>query len=404
MKDEKRKVVVTGLGITCAIGNNLEEAKRNLEAGKTGIDKITLFDSEKLTTHMFGEVKDDMVYRERELNKPSRMELIAEKLVKQLLDDSGITEQEIEALDDKAMMSMATSVGSNTHLIEYTSDIAEGAYFPERFANYPKYMMNIFQEKLKLGGQYFINNSACSAGTTAICTAFSKIRSGECDLAVVVGIDPATEFSTYGFNSMKNMNSGVCTPFDKDRTGINIGEGGGIMLLESLEHAKAREAKIYAEVLGYGIGNDAYHRTSPDPTGEGAYRTMQMALKDAEITPDEIDYVNAHGTGTEHNDSMELIAMEKLFSESRNKPVVGSTKDLTGHCLAAAGMVEAVFCVLSINEKKAWGNNHLTNPEVAEMVELLNEPYRLKNVRNVMSNSFAFAGNSSSIVMSEFNG
>ena len=296
---------------------------------------------------------------------------------------------------------MATSVGSNTHLIEYTSDIAEGKYIPQRFADYPKYMVKPFQDKLRIGGQYFINNSACSAGTTAICTAFSKIRSGECDLAVVVGIDPATEFSTYGFNSMKNMNKGVCTPFDKNRTGINLGEGGAILLLESYEHAKERNANILAEVYGYGIGNDAYHRTSPDPTGEGAYRTMKMALKDAGLEPEDIDYVNAHGTGTEHNDAMELKAMEMLFEGNKEKPVVGSTKDLTGHCLAAAGMVEAAFCVMAINDKKVWGNNHLTEAEDTENAELLNKPYRDKNVRYAMSNSFAFAGHSSSIIIGQ---
>ena len=182
---------------------------------------------------------------------------------------------------------------------------------------------------------------------------------------------------------MKNMNKGVCTPFDKNRTGINLGEGGAILLLESYEHAKERNANILAEVYGYGIGNDAYHRTSPDPTGE------------------DIDYVNAHGTGTEHNDAMELKAMEMLFEGNKEKPVVGSTKDLTGHCLAAAGMVEAAFCVMAINDKKVWGNNHLTEAEDTENAELLNKPYREKNVRYAMSNSFAFAGHSSSIIIGQ---
>jgi len=343
VESNKQRVVITGLGITCAIGNNKEEVLKSLYEGKTGVGKITLFEAEKLTSDMFGEVKADIPYRVRELDKPSRMEILTDRLIDQLLEDSGITAEEIDSLDERAIMSMATSVGSNTHLIEYTSDIAEGKYIPQRFADYPKYMVKPFQDKLRIGGQYFINNSACSAGTTAICTAFSKIRSGECDLAVVVGIDPATEFSTYGFNSMKNMNKGVCTPFDKNRTGINLGEGGAILLLESYEHAKERNANILAEVYGYGIGNDAYHRTSPDPTGEGAYRTMKMALKDAGLEPEDIDYVNAHGTGTEHNDAMELKAMEMLFEGNKEKPVVGSTKDLTGHCLAAAGMVEAAF-------------------------------------------------------------
>jgi len=401
VESNKQRVVITGLGITCAIGNNKEEVLKSLYEGKTGVGKITLFEAEKLTSEMFGEVKADIPYRVRELDRPSRMEILTDRLIDQLLEDSGITAEEIDSLDERAIMSMATSVGSNTHLIEYTSDIAEGKYIPQRFADYPKYMVKPFQDKLKIGGQYFINNSACSAGTTAICTAFSKIRSGECDLAVVVGIDPATEFSTYGFNSMKNMNKGVCTPFDKNRTGINLGEGGAILLLESYEHAKERNANILAEVYGYGIGNDAYHRTSPDPTGEGAYRTMKMALKDAGLKPEDIDYVNAHGTGTEHNDAMELKAMEMLFEGNKEKPVVGSTKDLTGHCLAAAGMVEAAFCVMAINDKKVWGNNHLTEAEDTENAELLNKPYRDKNVRYAMSNSFAFAGHSSSIIIGQ---
>lgn len=397
----KQRVVVTGLGITCAIGNHVGQVVESLLNGVTGIDKITLFESDKLHTDMFGEIKDNIVYRQRDFNEASRIEIIIEKLVQQMLADSGITIDEIEALEERAMLSMATSVGSNTHVVEYTNDIAEGKYVPERLAYFPNYLLKEFQDCLKIGGAYFVNTSACSAGTSAICTAFSKIRSGACDLAVVVGVDPATEFSTYGFNSMKNMNKDVCRPFDKNRSGINLGEGGAIMLLESYEHAAARDAKIYSEILGYGLGNDAYHRTSPDPSGEGAYRTMKMALADAQLRPDDITYVNAHGTGTELNDAMELKAMEKVFAEASSRPVVGSTKDLTGHCLAAAGMVEAVVCVLAIAEKKAWGNNHLEQAEETVSIELLNEPYREMDVRYVMSNSFAFAGHSASIIMGQ---
>ena len=401
-QNKKNRVVITGVGMTCAIGKNISEVTESLIHGNGGIRRITLFDSEKLHTDLFGELQDDIVYRERDFAKPTRVETIIDKLISQMLEDSGITLQEIENLNQRAMLSMATSVGSNTHVIEYVNDIAENKYIPERLAHFPNYLLREFQNRLKIAGPYFVNTSACSAGTTAICTAFSRIRNGKSDLSVVVGVDPATEFSTYGFNSMKNMNKEICKPFDKMRSGINIGEGGGIMLLESLEHAIARHAKIYGEIMGYGIGNDAYHRTSPDPSGEGAYRSMKMALQDAELQASDISYVNAHGTGTQLNDAMEINAMEKIFANVGSKPAVNSTKDLTGHCLAAAGMVEAIICALAIKEQKAWGNNHLDQPEKTKSFYLINKPFEERDIRYAMSNSFAFAGHSASVILGKY--
>jgi 3-oxoacyl-[acyl-carrier-protein] synthase II len=256
---------------------------------------------------------------------------------------------------------------------------------------------NIYKlpKKLKIKGPVFVNTSACAAGTTAIGTAYSLVNSGICDMVITGGIDPLTEFSSYGFHSLQNLSSTPCRPFDKDRDGITLGEGGALFVLESYESAQKRNAKMYCEVLGYGLGNDAYHATSPDPSGDGAYRVMTQALNQADIAPAEIDYINTHGTGTEINDSMEIKAIERLTSECH----VNSIKSQVGHCLAAAGAVEFAATVLSIENSYVYPNINICNPiNSLEEVKLSAELVQ-KDIHYALSNSFAFAGNAASIVV-----
>lgn len=393
------RVVVTAIGGYCCVGNNAQEIYRSIINGETGIGPISLFDSSGLLTNYDAEIKEDLVFRTRDMKENSRMECIIEKLIDEMLIDSTLTKKDFEKEYERCILSMATSVGTNTQIIEYVDEKKIGEYNPQRLSFFPEYIFSKINEKLGILGSFYVNTSACSAGTTAIGTAFSKIRNGSADMAVVLGADPMTEFSIYGFNSMKNMSPSVCKPFDQNNDGINIGEGGAILLLESYEHAKARNAKIYCEVYGYGLGNDAYHKTSPDPTGLGALRTMQMALDDAGVNAEFVDYINMHGTGTKQNDSMELKAAEMLFSEKVEKTIVSSTKSATGHCLAAAGTIEAMFCALAVQSNIAYGNISIKNKQNSKKLAILGRESIVHNIRFALSTSFAFAGNSSAVLL-----
>jgi 3-oxoacyl-[acyl-carrier-protein] synthase II len=265
------------------------------------------------------------------------------------------------------------------------------------FTNYAK-------EILGVKGASEIISASCASGTTAAGMALDYIRAGLCDCAVVGGVDSLSIVTAYGFNSLKSLSGGVCNPFDEERDGINIGECGALFLFESLEHAQKRNAKIYCEVAGYALGNDAYHITSPEPNGEGAYNTMKAALDDAGIKATDIDYINAHGTGTTINDSMETKAIEKLFANVGKNIAVSSTKSLIGHCMGASGAVELASIILSMQYKKYIPMPNLKkNILNAENIQVSNKTFDL-NIDYAISNSFAFSGNSAALIVKSFKG
>ncbi|WOO38571.1 beta-ketoacyl-[acyl-carrier-protein] synthase family protein [Anaerocolumna sp. AGMB13020] len=386
MSTEKR-VVVTGISVMAANGNNIDEFNENAVRGIGGIKKTTLFPTDKIRTDYFGQVNKTYIYEVQSLKDKSRLECMYEDLILQLLEDTSITPEIIGELNEKVGFSFATSVGVNDYVSGHVKGSIEKSISKSNIYKLPK--------KLKIKGPVFVNTSACAAGTTAIGTAYSLVNSGICDMVISGGIDPLTEFSSYGFHSLQNLSSTPCRPFDKDRDGITLGEGGALFVIESYESAQKRNAKIYCEVLGYGLGNDAYHATSPDPSGDGAYRVMTQALKQADVLPAKIDYINTHGTGTEINDSMEIKAIERLTGKCH----VNSIKSQVGHCLAAAGAVEFAATVLSINNSYVYPNINLSNPiNSLEEVELPSELV-YKNIHYALSNSFAFAGNAASIVV-----
>lgn len=401
---DRRRVVITGLGCICATGNNVKEFEESLQENKSGIIPCTLYDTSPLESPYCGQIKKGMIYRAKEHGEKTRFAYIAESMLSELLKDSGLTKIDLEVMKERAMVSAATSVGANLYLIEYADSCRRSNPDLEWLARIPEYITNTFHEQLGISGPCYVNNSACSAGTTAAGTAFSMISSGKSDLAVVAGIEPISEFSVYGFHSLKNVTPGICKPFDVNRDGINIGEAGAGLIFEEYGHAMERNAKIYGEVYGYGIGNDAYHNTSPDPSGEGALRVMKMALKMSGLIPSEIDYINAHGTGTLQNDEMELLAIEKLMEGRKEKVYVNSRKGAIGHCLACAGVIELVETVLSIYHDRIYPMPTLVNPmETTEMIELVKGKDISKVVNYAMSNSFAFGGNASSIVLGKIN-
>lgn len=393
----KRRIVITGMGVNCAAGSSVEEFYRSLHTNKTGISDCDLFETSNLSSSKFGEIKnlqDPKQYREK-----NRTEIIIKDLIGQLIADTGLDRDYFAKKGLRCHLSFATSVGTNFNLMKYIEEKREGNIQADLLPNMVNSLTGLFQKELSIRGGYDINSSACTAGGTAVGTAMSKIRNNKADMVVACAVDPITEFSTYGFYSLNNMSKSMCRPFNKERDGLTLGEGGAIFLLEEYEHALKRNAKIYCELLGYGIGNDAYHATSPDPTGEGAYRTLQMALSEGNIKGEAIDYINTHGTGTRHNDLMELEMIKKL-NPSNKELYVNSIKSYVGHCLGAAAGVELVATVLSLVNEEVFATYGLE--ECIEDVPNVNavKGKALKaDISTAVSNSYAFAGNSTSLLL-----
>lgn len=386
--EKKRRVVVTGLSMLCAGGSNKEEFITNARAGKCSIRKTDLFPTEKLRTDYFGQVGKSYPYEVQTKEEKSRLECIFSDLGQQLLADAGITEEDIREKKERAAFSFATSVGANDYITAHVKGTIPNSLAKSNLYKLPR--------QLGVGGAVFINTSACAAGTTALGTAYSLIASGAADLVIAGGADPLTEFSAYGFHSLQSLSNIPCRPFDKNRDGITLGEGGALFVLEELSCAKERNAHIYAEILGYGLGNDAYHATSPDPSGNGAYRVMKQAICQAGIKETEIDYINAHGTGTVINDSMEVKAIERLEGGA----TVTSTKSQIGHCLAAAGAIEFAATVLSMEQKEIFPSVNITEEiEKDPKIVFVKEQTEKKEIQYALSNSFAFAGNAASIAV-----
>ena len=387
----KGRVVVTGMSMMSAGGDGAAKFVERSRNSVCGIKKNTLFSTERLRTDYFGQIEKDYIYEIENLNQESRIESIFKDLSKQLLDDAKISVEEIKVEKNKAAFSFATSVGVN----DYITASAENK-IPNSIAK-----MNVikFSRKLGVRGPVYINTSACAAGTTAIGLAYSLIISNKADIVITGGIDPLTEFSSFGFHSLQNLSPVPCRPFDRSRNGITLGEGGALFVLESLEHAQKRNAHIRGEILGYGLGNDAYHATSPDPTGNGAYRVMKQALKQADIGIDQVEYINAHGTGTIINDDMEIKAIDKLGFTGN----VTSTKAQIGHCLAAAGAIEAASVILSIENDEIYPSQNLENAIPINSGGKFVKGSTLKNhINYALSNSFAFAGNAASVAIGRY--
>lgn len=384
---KSRRVVVTGLSVMAANGRNKKEFLQHSAAGIGGIRKNSLFSTENLRTDYFGQIDRAYIYEVEALNQASRLETIFADLMNDLYLDAGLTVEIVEKKREKAGFSFATSVGANDYVTAHVKGNIQNSISKSNIHKLP--------EKLGIKGPIFINTSACSAGTTAIGTAFSLISSGEADFMIAGGIDPLTEFSSYGFHSLQNLSSSPCRPFDQKRDGITLGEGGALFVLEDYATAKERKAHIYGEILGYGLGNDAYHATSPDPSGAGAKRVMKQALKQSKISKDLIDYVNAHGTGTQINDSMEFKAIREINSNC----FVSSTKSHTGHCLAAAGAVEFAAILLSIENEMIFANLNLEEALEENEKQLVRNTVINQKINYALSNSFAFAGNAASLAV-----
>ena len=410
----KRRVVVTGLGCITPIGTGLNTFWEALLAGKSGIDYITRFDTTDYPTKIAAEVKDFVPENhidKKEVKKMDRFTQLAVAASQLAVADAELKLQEIDS--ERFGVVLGSGIGGIETLEDQHAKLMEkGAkrvspfFIPMMISNLGAGYVSI---ALGAKGPNTTVVTACASSTNAIGEAFKIIQRGDADLMITGGMEASiTPLSIAGFCSMKAMSTHndepqkASRPFDSNRDGFVMGEGSGILLLEDMEHAIKRGAKIYAEIVGYGMSADAHHITAPSPDGEGAARSMVNALRDAGISYEEIDYINAHGTSTPYNDKFETLAIKSVFKEHAYELAVSSTKSMTGHLLGAAGSIEAIACIMAIREGKVPPTINLENPDPELDLDYVPNKYKEKVVDYALSNSLGFGGHNATIVFKKF--
>ena len=408
-----KRVVVTGLGAITPIGNSVEEFWNGIKEQKVGIGPITKFDTEGYKVHIAAEVKGFAAKEYMDVKASRRMELFSQYAVaatKEALADAGIDMEKEDPF--RVGVSVGSGIGSLQAMErEHEKLMTKG---PNRVNPLLVPMMICNMAAGNVGIQFGLRGkninvvTACATGTHSIGEAFRSIQHGEADVMVAGGTESSiTPIGVAGFAALTALTeqedvTRASIPFDKERSGFVMGEGAGVVVLESLEHAKARGAKIYAELVGYGATCDAYHITSPIEDGSGAARAMTEAIKDAGISPDEVDYVNAHGTSTHHNDLFETKAIKLALGDHAYDVKVNSTKSMIGHLLGAAGGVEFITCVKSIEEGYIHPTVGYQVPdEECDLDYVTNGPVQM-DVRYAISNSLGFGGHNASLLVKKY--
>ncbi len=414
---ELKRVVVTGLGAITPIGNTVQEYWESLSKGVSGAAPIQKFDASKFKTRFACEVKNFEVEKYLDKKEARKLDLFSQfalAVAQQAIEDS---QMDLTTIDlNRVGVIWGSGIGGLRSLQMEVTDFAKGDGTP-RFNPFfiPKMIADIapghISIKYGFKGPNFCTVSACASSNNALIDAFTYIRLGKANIIISGGSEASvTEAGIGGFNALKAMSernddpATASRPFDKDRDGFVLGEGAGCIILEEYEHAKARGAKIYAEIIGGGMTADAYHMTAPHPEGDGAYRVMQEALRDAEITVDKIDYINVHGTSTPIGDPQEIHAIERLFGEHAYKLNISATKSMTGHLLGAAGAIEAIAGILAIKYQIVPPTiNHFTDDEVFD--KRLNMTFNVAQARKidyVLSNGFGFGGHNAAVIFKKY--
>lgn len=410
----ERRVVITGMGAITPIGNNVEETWEGIKNKKCGIDKITLFDTEGFKTSLAAEVKNidfSEHFEPKQIKRTDRSSLLAIIAAREAFKDSGITSENTDL--DRVGVFVSSGIGGLNTLQEQCevnclkgNNRVSPMFIPMSIANMPSGNIAI---ELGVKGESIAIVTACASSTHSIGEAYKTIKYGSEDAIIAGGTEASIcEVGIAGFENMKALSNSTdknraSIPFDKERNGFVMGEGAAMLVLEELEHAKKRGAKIYAEVIGFGSTSDAYHITSPDPEGNGGAKAMIRAIQDANIKPEEIDYINAHGTSTHLNDLTETLAIKKALGDASKKVMVSSTKGNIGHLLGAAGAIEAVFCVKAIEDKIVPPTiNYKEKDEECDLDIVPNE-VREADLNIVMSNSLGFGGHNATIILKKFN-
>ena len=415
-----RRVVVTGVGLVTPIGNTVEDTWTALMNGRSGADYIKKFDAEKCAARFACEVKDFDALKfipKKEARKMGAFIHYAIAASVEAMADSKLELNEAgrfpDGVADNVGTYISSGIGDFWAIEREHSKLLHGG--PDRVS--PFFIVSAIvnlaagQVSIRFGakGPNSATATACSAGAHAIGDSFKIIQRGDADVMICGGAESAiTPMSVAGFASMRALSTRnddpvhASRPFERDRDGFVIGEGAGIMILEELEFARARGARIYAEIVGYGVSADAFHLTMPDETGSGAIRVMRKTLKDAGVQPEQVGYINAHGTSTPYNDKFETLAIKETFGEHAHKLAVSSTKSMTGHLLGAAGGIEGVFSVLAIHRKILPPTINYVNPDPDCDLDFIPNEARPETVDYALSNSFGFGGTNAALLFKRY--
>jgi len=404
-----KRIVITGMGVISPIGNKKDAFWNALISGTSGVSDVTSFDTSVFKVHKGCFVKDfnydDYVSNGsgREIGKGSQFAIAAAKLA---IEDSNVGLNNIDP--ERAGVSIGTTAGEIQILekVNYVrhekgdDSVDPGLFLKHPCVNMPSNISIEFGFK----GPSTIIPTACAAGNYAIGYACDLIKLGRADIMLAGGSDPFSKVAFVGFSRLNAIAPDICQPFDKDRKGLLVGEGAGMLVLESLEGALARNANIYAEILGYGLSCDGYHITIPHPEGDGVTSAMEKALESAKIKPEDVQYMSAHGTGTVANDKAETISIKKVFGEHAKKLAISSIKSMLGHTMGAASAIEAVACALSIKEGVVPPTINYETKDPECDLDFVPNVKREMQVDIAMNNAYAFGGNNSSLILKKFTG
>lgn len=410
----ERRVVITGVGMVTPLGTGTEKTWKGLLEGRSGIRRITQFDSAVFPCQIAGEVSDfeiDKFIEIKEQKKMDRFIHLGVAAATMAMEDSKLKITKDNA--EKVGVLVGSGIGGLSTIERYHKVILERG--PKKISPFfiPMLIINLAsgQIAIRFGvkGPNSAVATACASGTHSIGDALRIIQRGEADAMIAGGTESViTPLGVGGFTAMRALSTRnneperASRPFDRDRDGFVMGEGAGMLILEEMEYALNRGARIYAEIIGYGMTGDAYHLTTPSPDGEGAARCMLAALMDSKIRPEEVDYINAHGTSTKYNDELETSAIKKIFGKHAYKLAISSTKSMTGHLLGASGGVEGAICALSIFNKVVPPTINLDNPDPECDLDYVPHKTRALDMNIAMSNSFGFGGTNACIVFRKY--
>ena len=402
--ERPRRVVITGLGAVTAVGRSLAESWKNLLAGACGIRPLSLFDASAYRTQtaaQVDEIPDEFLGRaeRRRMSRADRMGLAA---AGEALEAAGLDLSREDPTRIGVILGGGTSglIDSEDYFAQYLKGRKDR---PSKVLNHlPDAITDRIAQRFGLEGLKSTITTACSSSANAMGYAFDAIASGLADVVVTGGSDVLARLTYGGFNSLRSVDPDPCRPFDRERKGLSIGEAAGILVFEEAARARRRGASIVAEFRGYGVTSDAYHMTAPDPSGAAGARTIHAALANAALAPEDVDYVNAHGTATPQNDSAETAALKAALGERAREIPISSIKSMIGHCLCASGAIEAVATALTIRDGMVPPTIHYTNPDPACDLDYVPNASRDARVDVALSNSFAFGGNSSVVVLARY--
>jgi 3-oxoacyl-[acyl-carrier-protein] synthase II len=412
-----RRVVITGIGVITPIGNELDTFWRNLQNGVSGIRKITAFDTSAYDCQIAGEVRDfepkHYFANPKDVRRTDRYTHLAMAAAKMAMQDSGVDPEKVNRHRFGSIISSGIG-GLKTLEDQHTVLMTKG---PSRVSAFtiPMLISNmasgLISMEYGLQGPNFCIVTACATSNNAIGESWRMIKFGDADIFLAGGAEASViPIGLAGFSAMKALSTRndeperASRPFDRDRDGFVMGEGAGVVLVEELEHAKARGAKIYCELTGYGLSADAHHMTAPPPDGEGAVRAMRMALDHAKTTPEQVDYINAHATSTGLGDICETRAIKTVFGDYAKKVSISATKSMTGHLLGGAGAVETAACALAIRDSVIPPTINLENPDLECDLDYTATTAKQKKVRIAVNNSFGFGGHNATLVVAEYSG